>query len=274
MLIAVASAKGAPGTTTTALALALGWPRPVILADLDARGGDVMWTYGQGQDTGGRGVLGLQVASRHQPWASAVWSQLVTLADAGPQRWLLPGLEEPQHAGSIDWTGLAASLASLPVDVIADCGAVRAMQAPTPVWAAAHLMALVVRPTLASIHAARTTAALVRNDLRDKGFGADRLGSIVVGPGRPYPKDDVAQSLSEIAQLYGDLPWDPRTAAVLGEGTAGGRKLASSSLMRGAATLGHLLGGRALELSPDSAASASPSGSGEATLRAAVSDGH
>ena len=42
MLIALCSAKGAPGVTTSGLALALSWPRPVVLAELDPAGGDVL----------------------------------------------------------------------------------------------------------------------------------------------------------------------------------------------------------------------------------------
>ena len=42
-LIAVAADKGAPGVTTTALALAAVWPRPVLLAECDPAGGDLVY---------------------------------------------------------------------------------------------------------------------------------------------------------------------------------------------------------------------------------------
>ena len=42
MLIALCSAKGAPGVTTSGLALTLSWPRGVVLAELDPAGGDVL----------------------------------------------------------------------------------------------------------------------------------------------------------------------------------------------------------------------------------------
>jgi len=38
-LIALASATGAPGVSTTALGLALNWPRPVVLVEADPNGG-------------------------------------------------------------------------------------------------------------------------------------------------------------------------------------------------------------------------------------------
>jgi len=60
VLIAFVSGKGAPGTSTSALALALAWPRPVLLAECDPRGGDLVWGFGQGRDTAPRsaGVAG------------------------------------------------------------------------------------------------------------------------------------------------------------------------------------------------------------------------
>ena len=53
MLIALCSVKGAPGVTTSALALALSWPRPVVLAELDPAGGDVLPGYGRGEPFAG-----------------------------------------------------------------------------------------------------------------------------------------------------------------------------------------------------------------------------
>ena len=44
-LIAVASAKGAPGVTTFAVALAALAPRRAVLADLDPAGGDLVLRY-------------------------------------------------------------------------------------------------------------------------------------------------------------------------------------------------------------------------------------
>lgn len=38
-VITVTSANGAPGVTTTALALALAWPRPCLLVEADVAGG-------------------------------------------------------------------------------------------------------------------------------------------------------------------------------------------------------------------------------------------
>ncbi|MCB0909871.1 MAG: hypothetical protein KDB63_22470, partial [Nocardioidaceae bacterium] len=38
-VVALASASGSPGVTTTSLGLALAWPRPVLLVEADPTGG-------------------------------------------------------------------------------------------------------------------------------------------------------------------------------------------------------------------------------------------
>ena len=75
-LIAVAADKGAPGVTTTALALAAVWPRPVLLAECDPAGGDLVYRLPAadgGRLDPRRGLLSLAVAARrglqpHQAW--------------------------------------------------------------------------------------------------------------------------------------------------------------------------------------------------------------
>ena len=66
-LIAIAADKGAPGVTTACLALSLVWPRPVLLAECDPAGGDLVYRLpaaGGGQLDPGRGLLSLAVAVR------------------------------------------------------------------------------------------------------------------------------------------------------------------------------------------------------------------
>src|SRR5438876_11522565 len=66
-LIAIASDKGAPGVTTAALALAAVWPRPVLLAECDPAGGDLVYRFpalGGGHLDPRRRVLSLAVVAR------------------------------------------------------------------------------------------------------------------------------------------------------------------------------------------------------------------
>ena len=77
MLIAVAADKGAPGVTTTALALAAVWPRPVLLAECDPAGGDLVYRLpGEGSDRldPRRGLLSLAVAARRDLQPAQLWT--------------------------------------------------------------------------------------------------------------------------------------------------------------------------------------------------------
>jgi len=76
-LIAIASDKGAPGVTTAALALAAVWPRPVLLAECDPAGGDLVYRFpavGGGRLDPRRGVLSLAVVARRGMQPQQVWS--------------------------------------------------------------------------------------------------------------------------------------------------------------------------------------------------------
>lgn len=273
MLISLVSAKGAPGTTTTALALTLSWPRPVLLVDLDPRGGDVLWTFGQGRDTDGRSLLAAQMNSRSTPWTEAIWNNVVALSDDdGAQRWLLPGMNDPVEGGAIEWPGLASALANLPgVDVIADCGPTQPGRGgPYAVWSASSLVAITLRPTLAGTHAALGGAKILARELKVTGMGHERLKSVVVGPGRPYSTKDVSASLSTVdAPVVGEVPWDPAGAELLNQGAAANRKVLRSKLLRGCGELANTLGSAVLQL--ETAAEGNPVGqAGPRTARAVL----
>jgi len=224
VLIALVSGKGSPGTSTTALAMALAWPGPVLLADCDPRGGDLLWGYGQGKFAAGAGLLSYQVNSRRSSsTVDALWSATVQL---GEDRWALPGVDESRQAGSVEWSGLARAFRSAPagVDVIVDCGVVPAHRPPMAIWTAADLVVLVNRSSLKSTRAALNAGGLVRSDLMSTGYGADRLVSMVVGAGMPYSLADVRQALAGVAPVVGELPWEVRAAATLSDGAVGKRR--------------------------------------------------
>lgn len=224
VLIAVASGKGAPGASSTALALALTWPRPVLLVECDPRGGDLLWGFGQGRFAAGRGLLNLWVAARGAASMSdALWSATVEL---GENRWALSGLDESRQSGSVEWSVLARALTQVPdgIDVIADCGVVPALRAPSAVWTAADLVLLATRSSLRATHSAINAGTLLRADLTSSGFGPDRLGAVVIGAGRPYPMGQVRAALESTAPVLGELPWAPAAAATLSDGAAAGRE--------------------------------------------------
>ena len=124
-LIAVAADKGSPGVTTTAVALAAIWPRPVLLAECDPAGGDLVYRL-PGQDgqrlDPHRGLLSLAVAARRGPQTHQVWPHVQKLRGGLD---VLTGVTSAEQGAGLDglWGSVGAALAGLPeADVIADCG--------------------------------------------------------------------------------------------------------------------------------------------------------
>ncbi|MGK2852999.1 MAG: hypothetical protein ACSLE3_02645, partial [Microbacteriaceae bacterium] len=65
-LIALASASGSPGVTTTAMGLALAWPRPVLLVEADPTGGSgLLAGYFRGTREYTAGLIELALTAHH-----------------------------------------------------------------------------------------------------------------------------------------------------------------------------------------------------------------
>ncbi|SHN52445.1 hypothetical protein SAMN05660350_00386 [Geodermatophilus obscurus] len=231
MLIALCSAKGAPGVTTSGLALALSWPRPTVLAELDPAGGDVLAGYGRGELSAG-GLADLELAARRGGLARHLDGQLLRLDPEGRAR-LLPGLADPAGARHVDWDRLAAVLATLEdgaVDVIGDCGRLRAEHFPAAVVRRAAAVVLTTGSTLRAVRAATRAVA----ELRGEGH-AGMVAALVVGPGEPYGEREIGEALG--VPVIGSLPRDAKAASVLSDGAPAGRLFAQSALLRAARTV-------------------------------------
>ena len=234
-LIALASAKGSPGVTTTALAFTLSWGRRIILAECDPAGGSVMAGYLRGQLGAHRGLIPLAVAElRGDPLDDQLWVQLVDLDAPRRDRLLLPGLTDPAQAGSLPpvWARLAAFFTGLEdqpgYDVLADCGRLAVGAAPWPLLQAADAVLLVVRPNLPSVTAAVPAVAAITRQLT-AGRDPTVLGLVVAGDG-PYSPTEIARQLK--TPLVAHLPRDDRTADAL---SFGGEANLTGPLMRAAA---------------------------------------
>jgi hypothetical protein len=232
---ALLSPGGSPGVTTTALALALSWPRQVIVAECDPSGGDVLAGALAGHLQGGRGLMEHAIAAGVNPQAaaSALGTQLVPL-DADRTRKVLPGLTDPRQAAGLAtaWPAVAATLTAQDCDVIADCGRLDAgAEQPLAVLAAARVIAVVLRPTLRQTWAARPRIELLG---QLPGVTAP-LVLLITGPGT-HPASEIAGALG--VPLAAVLPADARSAGVLSDGEARRRRFDSDPLMtaaRGAA---------------------------------------
>jgi hypothetical protein len=235
-VFALVSAGGSPGVTTSALALALSWPTQVIIAECDPSGGDILAGLLAGHVPASTGLLPLAVeAGRGADLpASALWRQLVQL-DEDRSRLLLAGISDPRQSAGLlpTWPALAATLAAMPADVLADCGRLDSPGPLQPVLAVASLVVLVLRPTLRQVSRAQPRAEMLTSLV-----GRERLVTLVTGSGT-HSSREVGRALG--LPVAGSLPHDPRTASVLSDGVGNRRGLAGRQLVRTAAAAGRAL---------------------------------
>jgi MinD-like ATPase involved in chromosome partitioning or flagellar assembly len=153
-LVTIASAKGSPGVTTTALALAALWPRPVVLAECDAAGADIplrMAAVDGGVVDPDRGLLSLAAAGRKGLTPELVLAhtqQIIGGLD------VLAGARIPEQAAGLTniWPMLGPVLADVKGhDVIADCGRLGPTTPQSSLLTASRLLILVCTDEASSV---------------------------------------------------------------------------------------------------------------------------
>lgn len=236
MLTVVTSGKAAPGATTSAWALGLAWPRPVVIADCDPAGGDMAPGYLAGRVVADRGLLSWSAAARRGTPAMDAAAMFGAHAVELPEYrhiWLVPGFATATQAHSFTsetWERLALALercsAAISRDALVDAGRLVGEQEYAPIFRAADHILLTVRSSVRSVHAAQSAAQRLRHDLGDLA----KVSALVIGDG-PYSSTEIATALD--LQLAATLPFD-RSAALLlsdaGKGKVGA--LGRSALLR------------------------------------------
>lgn len=246
-VVVLASASGAPGVTTTALGLALTWPRDVLLLDADRTPSQAIAAgYLRGQSLPSQGLLGVLSAQRERrDLLAEVEEQRVPLPTpptkegAPAERWFLPGFV---HLGAVDafagvWASLGEALREAEFDTLVDAGRLGLRGLPDDQVRTAHLVAVVTRTSLRSLAALR----LYLGPLLDQ-VDASRVGLVLVGPGRPYPAHEIAAQFG--VPVVAEIGWHPRPADELGEGVPLGNRWHSTALARAYATAAQRLVGQ------------------------------
>ncbi|MGP4030112.1 hypothetical protein [Actinomadura sp. 3N407] len=239
-LTAVVSAGGAPGATTTAVALTLAWPSVALMAECDTDGGSVLSGLFGGHYPADRGLLQVAWQLAEDPRGIALHEQSYPLDDSGERR-VVPGPADPfqgQAITAVAWKQIASVLARHPTDVIADVGQVRAVAYPFAVLAAADLIVLVLRPTLRQVVAARPRVAAIREALGRRSV----VGLCVIGRG-PHSVAEIRTALGGDFAVVVQLPDDPRSAARLSDGDTKRRLTPSNDLLLQARTAARALRG-------------------------------
>jgi hypothetical protein len=227
-VIALCSAAGSPGVTTTSVALAWNWPRPVMLVEADPVGGSsiLAGTFG-GMREYRAGLV--ELATSNLDLADALGDVAEPIEGtgisfvAGPRSHLQVPSLEPLWGRLIDALDARDEAGQ---DVIVDAGRLGMRGSPEPLLALADLTLIVTRTDLVALSAVRSwAAALVERTpaWRDAGL-------LLVGAGQPYSAKEVGKALR--LPVVSTVKLDPAAAEVYRSGAPAGRKWATSPYVR------------------------------------------
>jgi hypothetical protein len=225
-MICLVSAKNSPGVTTTAVALAEAWPRPVLLAECDPRYGDILAGYQQGGGDVAKGLLGLAAIHQHADIRREILRFVQPLSPTSQARFLA-GVQVPGQAAAVSmlWEPLSRILPTLvvgrrPVDVIVDCGPLHAVHAPLPLIQHADLVLLVTGDHLEQIRAAHDAVGTLTAQLAAARPNAStdprwRLAGVVIPPStrRHNSREAIRQALE--VDVIAEVRHDTRVGAEL-----------------------------------------------------------
>lgn len=213
MMVALTSAAGAPGVTTTGLGLvcAIGRAaRRAICLDADPVGGSaVLAGYFGGFESPAVTAVDLLLASRDDDFGLTLEQALLPV---GQSAFVLPGPRSHRQAASVIdlWPALADHLVSQEsTDVVVDLGRLgMTSYADTFLWVA-DAIALVMRCDLPAISAARQWADWLRQ-LRQTRPEMGPIGLILIGSGRSYSAREIGRGLD--LPVWATLGWLPAAA--------------------------------------------------------------
>ncbi|QLQ10083.1 MAG: hypothetical protein HZY75_06430 [Nocardioidaceae bacterium] len=214
-VIALTSAAGSPGVTTTALGLSLLWPRPVLLVEADPTGGSgLLAGYFRGTREYVAGLIDLALTTSNVHDVLAEVSQRID----GTEVSFVAGTRSHAQASALRdlWQPLAVELAELEStgqDVIVDAGRLGLVGSPEPLLANADLTLLLTRTSLPALSAVRSWAESAHRGT----FGWQQAGIVVVGERQPYGAREVSGVLN--MPVTASLADDPESAAVFHRGS-------------------------------------------------------
>jgi hypothetical protein len=229
-IITLASVSGAPGVSTTAVALTLQNPKPTILIEADiSRTSSILPGTLQGQVQHTTGLTEAAVADqRNDLTAQVLWDQTVELA---PDKVLVPGFRTLSGAAGTTpgfWRELIHAVTPLETsgwDVIVDLGRLRHNDIRLPLVREADSVSLLVDGTLPTTAAAFSHTHELDEYGRSvpRGWLLSALGEVghntyvdLIYTERPdgqwiYPSQDVSKTLG--LKLLAKLPWDTKNAS-------------------------------------------------------------
>ncbi len=194
--------------------------------------------YLQGVDPGGRGLGGVLQAHRERRALAECLDDLsVPLGAEGHD--FVPGFS---HPGMVDlfspvWPEFGNALEAAGRTVLVDAGRVTPEGLPPGLVAACSAVAVVTGSRLVDLAALRLYLPLVV-----AGAGEERVGLVVVGPGRPYGSGEIAHQFG--VPVWGKVAWQPAVAAVFAAGEPAPRRVMAGAYVADVRALGAALAGR------------------------------
>lgn len=235
-LITLASASGSPGTTTSALALALTWPRPVLLVEADPTGNSAIAAgWFQGHPPHNRGLINLAMAQRQNDLPAMLEQITIPLGEDSTAQ-VITGARSPGQASTIApvWDPLIVLLRRMSragTDIIIDLGRLGLSDSPQNVLRATDATLLVTRTTIPAATGARGWARRLSSQHATAETGL-AIGLLTVGDGHPYTQKEMS-GITGIPAIAA-LALDPVAADAISLGRATRRPLRKTSLIRSA----------------------------------------
>lgn len=234
-VLTLTSAGGSPGVTSTALGLALSWPRDCLLVDAN-RDPDqaVLAGFLGGADPGGLGLPALALAHREGRSLDpeVVRASLPLPTDSAIRRAFLPGFAHPAGAELFTpvWPALLESLhasSRIGMDVVVDAGRIGRSGLPAALVQRSDLLLVCCRTSLRALACLRLYLPRLLDATHEV---ATRVGLLLVGDGRPYGAGEIAAQFQ--TPVMATIVHDPAAASVLSDGAAPARRFADSSYRR------------------------------------------
>ena len=254
MLFAICADRGAPGSTTAALALASARGLPAIVVEADAYGGDLaLRLRPDGKHPLAATPTVLSVAAgrssgqRHVPASTPM--RPLDLWRSGSHELservrVVPGFTNAEQGTSVAWAALASVLGSQTVPVFADVGRIHTGSPSMPILTDADAVIAVCRGDMGSVHHLVERLEALAPALAERTGRTPMILPMVVAP-RQHGSQ-LAQAVSQLlgasavgpaVRYVGWLAWDPAGCVLLeGGGDPWQKPLRKSPLMISART--------------------------------------